>query len=234
VGLITLVAFAIYEVYMPVKQPLLPIRLFKIRNITACIFIGSTMQMVWLASNVFWPLEISALFTTDEVTIGLLSCTTGIALVAGELIFAPLFRYAGFLKWQLVVACSMTAVFTASMAAVTYKTEQMAIAFTVLAGLAVGWIELVTIVIVGLVAPPNDIGVAQGFFGATRQVFGVIAGKSSMVTSYSSSLGRQTQTFGLADGVPSQHILGRLQQRLVPRITASHHYCSRDSWTSCG
>ena len=141
------------------------------------------MQMVWLAMNVFWPLEISALFTADEVTIGLLSCTTGIALAVGELIFAPFFRYVGFLKWQLVVACSMTAVFSASMAAVTYRTESMAIAFTVLAGLAVGWIELVTIVIVGLVAPPNDIGVAQGFFGATRLVFGVIAGRSFLLTS---------------------------------------------------
>lgn len=181
VGVVTLVVFALYEAYMPVKQPLLPIRLFKIKNVTACVFIGSTMQMVWLVTNVFWPLEISALFTADEVTIGLLSCTTGVALVVGELVFAPFFRHIGFLKWQLVVACAMTAVFSASMAAVTYRTESMAIAFTVLAGLAVGWIELVTIVMVGLVAPPHDIGVAQGFFGATRLVFGVIAGESFFI-----------------------------------------------------
>ena len=177
VGLVALVAFGIYEVYMPLKQPLLPVKLFKVRNITACIFVGSTMQMVWLALNVFWPLQINAIFTTDEVTIGILSCTTGIALAAGELIFAPLFRTLGHLKWQLVIACLMTAIFGTAMAAVTYKTENMAIAFTILAGLAVGWIELITIVIVGLVAPPNDIGVAQGFFGATRMVFGTVAGK---------------------------------------------------------
>jgi hypothetical protein len=141
------------------------------------------MQMVWLVTNVFWPLETSALFTADEVTIGLLSRTTGIALVVGELVFAPFFRYVGFLKWQLVVAGAMTAVFSASMAAVTHRTQPMAIAFTVLIGLAVGWIEMVTIVMVGLVAPPHDIGVAQGFFGATRLVFGVIAGKAFFVTS---------------------------------------------------
>lgn len=178
VGVVTLVCFAIYEVYMPLKQPLLPVKLFKHPNITACIFVGSTMQMVWLALNVFWPLQIGALFTTNEITIGILSCTTGIALAAGELVFAPLFRALGYLKWQLVIACLMTAAFGTAMAAVTYKSEQMAIAFTVLAGLAVGWIELVTIVITGLVAPPNDIGVAQGFFGSTRLVFGTVAGKS--------------------------------------------------------
>lgn len=176
VGSLILVAFGIYETYLPLKQPLLPVKLFKIPNITACVFVGSTMQMVWLALNVFWPLQINILFTTDEVTIGLLSCTTGIALTAGELIFAPLFRSIGHLKWQVVAASLMTAVFGTAMAAVTYKTEKMGIAFTILAGLAVGWIELVTIVITGLVAPPNDIGVAQGFFSSIRLVFGTIAG----------------------------------------------------------
>ncbi len=177
VGALTLVAFALYETYVPLRQPLLPVRLFRIPNITACVFVGSTMQMVWLALNVFWPIQINVLFSTDDVTIGLLSCTTGIALVAGELIFAPIFRTIGHLKWQMVAASLMTAVFGTAMAAVTHTTEDMGIAFTLLAGLAVGWIEMVTIVVTGLVAPPNDIGVAQGFFGSTRLVFGTVAGE---------------------------------------------------------
>lgn len=177
VGALTLVAFTVYETYVPLRQPLLPVRLFKLPNIVACIFVGSTMQMVWLALNVFWPVQINVLFTTNEVTIGLLSSTVGVALTAGELIFAPLFRSVGHLKWQVVIASLMTAVFSTAMAAVNYKTEKMGIAFTILAGLAVGWIELVTIVITGLVAPPNDIGVAQGFFSSIRLVFGTIAGK---------------------------------------------------------
>lgn len=166
---------------MPLKQALLPVRLFKIPNIVACIIVGSTMQMVWLVLNVFWPLQIAALFTTNEVTIGLLSCTTGIALVVGELIFAPLFRSIGYLKWQMVAASSMTVVFCTAMAATTRDTKGMAIGFTVLAGLANGWVEMVTIVITGLVAPPNDIGVAQGFFASTRLTFGTVAGKSKHV-----------------------------------------------------
>lgn len=177
VGVCTLIGFAFYEVYMPLKQPLLPVRLFKIRNITASIFIGSTMQMIWTVSLVFWPIQINALFTTDEIAIGLLSCTPGIALAMGELIFAPLFRTLGHLKWQLVTASLMTAIFGAAMAAVNENRRSMGIAFTSLAGLAIGWVELVTIVVVGLVAPPHDIGVAQGFLGATRAVFGTVAGR---------------------------------------------------------
>jgi MFS family permease len=177
VGVVTLIAFALYETYAPLQQPLLPVRLFKLRNITACVFVGSAMQTVWLLLNVFWPMQISVLFTSNEVSIGLLSCTTGIALTMGELIFAPLFKRVGLLKWQMVIASAITAVFATAMAAVTYKSEDLGIASTTLAGLAVGWIELVTIVITGLVAPPNDIGVAQGFFGSTRLVFGTVAGQ---------------------------------------------------------
>ncbi|KIW12779.1 hypothetical protein PV08_07966 [Exophiala spinifera] len=188
IGGLLLVAFGVYETYMPLRQPLLPVRLFKIRNIVVCIFIGSTMQMVWLVLNIFWPIQITLLFTTNEITIGLLSCTTGIALVGGELFFAPLFKRVGCLKWQMVLACIMTAAFCSGMAAVTYKRESLAITFTVLAGLANGWVNLVTIVVTGLVAPPNDIGVAQGFFGSTRLTFGTVA-VSIFLAIYSNRLG---------------------------------------------
>lgn len=41
-----------------------------------------------------------------------------------------------------------------------------------------GWIEGVAIVIAGLVVPPNDIGVAGGFFASMRAVLGTIARKA--------------------------------------------------------
>ena len=96
---------------------------------------------------------------------------------------APIFRTVGYLKRQMVVASLMTAGFGTAMAAVTYERESMGIAFTILAGLAIGWIEMVTIVVTGLVAPPNDIGVAQGFFGSTRLTFGTVASKPPMILS---------------------------------------------------
>ncbi|KAJ9641294.1 hypothetical protein H2204_002972 [Knufia peltigerae] len=209
VGCLLLASFGVYETFMPLKQPLLPVRLLKIPNIVACIFIGSTMQMVWLVLNVFWPIQISMLFTTNEVTIGFLSSTTGIGLVFGELFFAPLFRNIGYLKWQMLVACSMTAAFCTGMAGVTYGTKGMAVAFTALAGLANGWINLVTIVIVGLVAPPNDIGVAQGFFGSTRLTFGTVA-VSVFLAIYSDRLGaflpQEITTAVEAAGLPASSI----------------------------
>lgn len=177
-GVALLFGFALYEIYMPLKQPLFPFRLIKIRNVWTCIIVGSTMQMVWFALNVFWPIQLSALYTSDETTIGLLSSLNGIFLVLGELCAAPFFKGVGHLRIQLLVASAITAIFASLMAIVTYKTKALAIAINVITGLSVGWVELVTIVVVGLVAPPHDIGVAQTFFASTRQLFGTIASKT--------------------------------------------------------
>lgn len=223
VGTLTLVAFGLYETYVPLKQPLLPVRLFKIPNIVACVFVGSTMQMVWLALNVFWPIQINALFSEDQVTIGLISCTTGIALTAGELIFAPLFRALGHLKWQVVTASIITTVFCAAMAGLTERSEKTGIAFTILAGLAVGWIELVTIVITGLVAPPNDIGVAQGFFSSIRQVFGTIAGKfrAPPVLQSSCLITKCSPTVSVFLAIYGNRLTTTLPQEIVPAVEAA-------------
>ena len=177
-GFMTLIAFALYEALMPLKQPLLPVKLFKIRTLVAVVFVGSVGQMVYYALNVLWPIQITGLFTTNNITIGLMSSTTGTALAMGEFVFSPLFRTVGRPKWQLFLAAAGTGLFAVLMALVTPSRKGMALAFTILAGLFVGWIELVAITIAGLVVPPNDMGVGQGFFASTRAVTGTIAGES--------------------------------------------------------
>jgi hypothetical protein len=44
-----------------------------------------------------------------------------------------------------------------------------------LAGLSIGWMQLLVLVSCGLVPPAKDIGLAQGFFGSCRNICGSIA-----------------------------------------------------------
>ncbi|KAF9886358.1 hypothetical protein FE257_011503 [Aspergillus nanangensis] len=125
IGTAMLIGFGFYEVYAPLPEPLLPIKLFKIRSFVAVVIVGTVGQMVYYVLNVLWPTQISILYTTDNTKIGLMS--------------------------------------------------NLAIAGTIIAGIFVGWLELVTLVVAGLIVPPNDIGVAQGFYASTRAVGGTIS-----------------------------------------------------------
>jgi hypothetical protein len=58
---------------MPLKLPLLPMHLFKIRNYVVAVIVGTVGQMVYYALNVLWPQQISSLYTTDNAMIGWMS-----------------------------------------------------------------------------------------------------------------------------------------------------------------
>jgi hypothetical protein len=89
IGVITLIAFFLWgkllmqskvlrlrcitEAFMPLKLPLLPIRLLKIRNYVVAIIVGSVGQMVYFSLNVLWPQQIAALYTTNNANIGWIS-----------------------------------------------------------------------------------------------------------------------------------------------------------------
>jgi hypothetical protein len=58
---------------MPLKLPLLPLRLLKIRNYSVAVIVGTVGQMVYYALNVLWPQQITALYTTNNALIGWMS-----------------------------------------------------------------------------------------------------------------------------------------------------------------
>lgn len=61
------------EIYMPLEQPLVPMSLFKIKNYSAVVVTASVGTMIYFSMNVLWPLQIAALYTTDNIQIGWLS-----------------------------------------------------------------------------------------------------------------------------------------------------------------
>lgn len=61
------------EIYMPLEQALVPMSLFKITNYSAVVITASVGTMIYFSMNILWPLQIAALYTTDNIQIGWLS-----------------------------------------------------------------------------------------------------------------------------------------------------------------
>ncbi len=58
---------------MPLEQALVPMSLFKITNYSAVVVTASVGTMIYFSMNVLWPIQIAALYTTDNIEIGWLS-----------------------------------------------------------------------------------------------------------------------------------------------------------------
>ncbi|OAA57978.1 siderophore iron transporter [Niveomyces insectorum RCEF 264] len=174
VGVVVLIAFAIFETYVPLHTPLLPMTLFKNRSFVVAVIVGSCGQMSWYALNLLWPYHIQDLYTTDNNTVGWMSCATGIALATGELIMGFFCKKGGRIKYQMFVSVALLTILSGIMSIANQHREALAVAMITCVGFCVGWIELITIVVATLVIPPEQIGSGSAFFASTRAVTGTI------------------------------------------------------------
>ncbi|KAL1889494.1 hypothetical protein Sste5346_008872 [Sporothrix stenoceras] len=174
-GVAMIVAFVLYEVYVPLEQPLLPIRLLKNVPYVAIVVVAAAGQMVFTSLSILWPEQIEYLYTTDNIKIGWMAITSGLALALAEIVIGPLLKAVGHVRLQLIVATIILTAFLGGLAGATQHTEAMAIAFTTLAGFSSGWMDVITLVANGLVTDPADLGLANGFMGSVKQTIGAIS-----------------------------------------------------------
>uniref|UniRef100_A0A8H7K351 Major facilitator superfamily (MFS) profile domain-containing protein n=1 Tax=Bionectria ochroleuca TaxID=29856 RepID=A0A8H7K351_BIOOC len=175
IGIVVLVSFVLYEIYMAPRSPLVPMNLFKITNYNVAVIVGSVGQMSFYALNVIWPQQVTNLYTTDNIKIGWMSCTTGAALAFGEVLTGPLCKKGMRVKLQMFLSMTGLCIFCGIMSLGNESREALSVAMTVVIGLFVGWIELICIVVASLVIPPEHIGSGTAFFASFRAITGTIA-----------------------------------------------------------
>lgn len=184
---------------------------------------GSIGQMIYYTMNVLWSAHITNLYTRDNITTGWVSSITCLALVAGEAILGRFFKILGKVKWQMFTAASTLTLFGGLLALGNENRTGVAVGLGVCLGLSVGWIELVTILVAGLVMPPNQIGAGQTFFASCRAVAETIA-SSIYLAIYNSRVNQtmsgQVSSRALDDGLPESS-LPQLMRALANNIAAA-------------
>ncbi|KAJ5152785.1 uncharacterized protein N7482_009263 [Penicillium canariense] len=175
VGFIALAVFVIYEIFVPLSQPLLPMSLLKNRGYSATVCSALVGNMVYFSMSLLWPEAIALLFTTETIEAGWLSISTGTGVILGEIAGGALMKTIGHTKLQLIVTTILITAFSGALAAINQHRQAYGIAFTAIGGFAVGYLELITLIMCPLYCKPEDIGLASGFLGSAKQVMGTIA-----------------------------------------------------------
>ncbi|CAK7214682.1 hypothetical protein SBRCBS47491_002235 [Sporothrix bragantina] len=175
IGVAMIVAFVLYEVYVPLEQPLLPLRLLKNIPYVSIVIVAAAGQMVFTSLSILWPQQIEFLYSTNNIQIGWMAITSGLCLAVAEIVIGPLLKVIGRARYQLIIATILLTAFLGGLAGTTQRTEAMAIAFTSLVGFTSGWMDVITLVSNGLVTDPADLGLANGFMGSVKQTIGAVS-----------------------------------------------------------
>jgi len=118
VGFFSLVAFVLYEVLAPLKEPLVPMNLFLSLPWVADILLVALGASVYFAFAIIWPIMVFALYTSDLTKGGWLCCVSGGGANAGQIVGGLLSRKIGKQKYQLIVCSLLTVLFLGGMSVV--------------------------------------------------------------------------------------------------------------------
>ncbi|KAF2652922.1 fungal trichothecene efflux pump [Lophiostoma macrostomum CBS 122681] len=209
VGVVSIAAFILYECYRPLATPLVPMKLFKIRDFSVAVVVGSVGQMAYYALNIIWPGQIANLYTVDNLKIGWLSSIVGIALIAGEVVAGAILKKAPLVKYHMIFSVSGLLVFNGLASLGNSDREGLATGMTFMTSFFVGWIECVAIVVASLVIPPENIGVGCAFFASTRAITGSIAAAVYVAiqnNTFASDLPKRIQVAASAANIPADQV----------------------------
>ncbi|KAL5377440.1 hypothetical protein DPSP01_009778 [Paraphaeosphaeria sporulosa] len=180
-GFACLVAFALWETFAPLKQPLTPPHVFtrdKGRELTFPFIVGFVVTMFYYATNVIYPTMISVFFTdaTTDFRYGiLLTLPQNLGLCFGAALLTIFGSKIGHWKWTLTASVTVMVVFGALLALGNPDRKGMMLAFVFLSMTGFGWAQYLSIAFIQFGVPQVELGISGGLAGVSRFAGGAIA-----------------------------------------------------------
>lgn len=176
-GVVVIIVFVFYEVFMPLRRPLIPMHLFRNYDYDMVNILSIVGGMVYYAGNVLFPVMVASLYTQDIVEGGLISCAIGGGVCCGQFIGSWIAVPGGRMKYKLMFVTAGLTAFTAGLAGCT-ENKAAGSACATLAGICVGVLEVMVSTTVTIVLDDqSEMGTGAGVFGSLRGAGGVLASK---------------------------------------------------------
>lgn len=180
-GFVCLIAFALWETFAKLKEPLAPTRLFtanKGRSLTAPFICGFVVTMFYYANNITWPTMVGVYFTTPTTSVTKvywLATVQGFGIFTGAMILSFGGKYFQHWKWQMGVPITFMTFFGAMLAYVDPTTEGRGIAFAFLSSMFYGYAQYLSIAYIQFGADQTELGIAGGLAGVARYAGGAVS-----------------------------------------------------------
>ncbi|KAL2758430.1 hypothetical protein ACRALDRAFT_2133342 [Sodiomyces alcalophilus JCM 7366] len=175
IGVATIVAFVVYEAYFCKVKPLMPPRMFRNIGFSAIVTIATIGSMVYYSLTVLWPVIIGSIYTTDSMEIGWQSAVVGGGMLLGQSIAGFCISFVPKVKYQTIIASSISLAFMTSMITISEDRWAATIAMGTIVCTAIGFVENISFPGVTLLWEAQDIGLATGILGSIRGMGGAVA-----------------------------------------------------------
>ncbi|KAK3683274.1 hypothetical protein LTR37_020387 [Vermiconidia calcicola] len=212
-GFASLIFFALWETFAPIKEPLAPTRLFtahKGRALTAPFVVGFVVTMFYYGTNITWPTMVAVYFTdatTPATTVYWLATVQGFGIFTGAMILSFGGKYFQHWKWQLGVPITGMTFFGGLLAYVTPAYYSVGIAFAFICAMFYGYAQYLSIAYIQFGADQTELGIAGGLAGVARYAGGAVA-----VTTYSSILVNVQSQYAATHVIPAAEAAGASPQ----------------------
>lgn len=166
-GFGTMVVFALYEAFAPLKQPLTPTHVFRAgkgRALTAPFVAAFVVTMFYYAINIIYPTQLAVFYVpADDVSYGvLMTLPQNLGLTLGAVLLSTVGSKIGHWRWTLTGSVSIMVIFGALLALGTPDNRDMMIAFVFFGMMGFGWAQYLSITYVQFGTDQKELGIAGG------------------------------------------------------------------------
>ncbi|KAL2754806.1 hypothetical protein ACRALDRAFT_1082471 [Sodiomyces alcalophilus JCM 7366] len=187
IGFVILVVFVLWEIYAPIKEPLVPMHLFKNTEWVASIVVLGVGAGVYYAFAIIWPMQAAVMYDEGNIHhVGAISNIIGLGMTGGQITGGFLAAKIGKTKYQCMFTFFVGGVFLACAAIVTRPEDKAAaIALVTLGCYWVGWTESICLSNATIcVHDQRQIGIAGGMAGSLRAaICGVLTAVYTVILS---------------------------------------------------
>lgn len=186
------------------------------REFTVHLVILFIAGMIWQAVTTLSPQATLYLFTNNSIKLGVIQIPNGVSGVLGGWVMPSLVHKIRHIRYQILFALVIQAVFTASYAAVLPDNKIAWSIFQLFGQCCFTWVTTLAYISSGLSVPQEELGVSAGLIGTFRSAGGSVGNAifSTILTSIvNKRLGPSIASAAVMKGFPASDL-----EKLIPAV----------------